>query len=153
MHGHRGSRPPVRLYRCSGRRHGHGCEQPITKAEPLENQLADWLRAFQPTQTYAQSCSTGSPSRHTRKAMDSTAKPHSPTNSVACKNCLSLAISPRHSTSCAAYFQAICENPQTPTGNDRCQERERRDFSPDFQPPSEGDDIEVWSEPPWVARP
>jgi site-specific DNA recombinase len=48
MHGNRGSRPPVRRYLCSGRRHGHGCEQPITKAEPLENQLADWLRAFQP---------------------------------------------------------------------------------------------------------
>jgi hypothetical protein len=38
----------VRRYLCSGRRLGHGCEQPITKAEPLENQLADWLRAFQP---------------------------------------------------------------------------------------------------------
>ena len=38
----------VRRYLCSGRRHGHGCEQPITKAEPLESQLADWLRAFQP---------------------------------------------------------------------------------------------------------
>jgi hypothetical protein len=48
MHGNRGSRPPVRRYLCSGRRHGHGCEQPITKAEPLENQLAGWLRAFQP---------------------------------------------------------------------------------------------------------
>jgi site-specific DNA recombinase len=48
MHGNRGSRPPVRRYLCSGRRHGHGCEQPITKAEPLESQLADWLRAFQP---------------------------------------------------------------------------------------------------------
>jgi site-specific DNA recombinase len=48
MHGNRGSRPAVRRYLCSGRRHGHGCEQPITKAEPLENQLADWLRAFQP---------------------------------------------------------------------------------------------------------
>ncbi len=32
MHGNRGSRPPVRRYLCSGRRHGHGCEQPITKA-------------------------------------------------------------------------------------------------------------------------
>jgi site-specific DNA recombinase len=48
MHGTRGSRPPVRRYLCSTRRHGEGCAQPITKAEPLENQLADWLRGFQP---------------------------------------------------------------------------------------------------------
>ena len=43
-------RPPSKT-RIGGTRHpchGHGCEQPITKAEPLENQLADWLRAFQP---------------------------------------------------------------------------------------------------------
>ena len=48
MHGNRGSRPPVRRYLCSGRRHSHGCEQPITKAEPLENQPAGWLRALRP---------------------------------------------------------------------------------------------------------
>ncbi len=48
MHGTRGSRPPVRRYICSSKRHGTACGQSITKAEPLENQLADWLRAFQP---------------------------------------------------------------------------------------------------------
>jgi site-specific DNA recombinase len=48
MHGTRGSRPPVRRYQCSSARHGNACGQRITKAEPLENQLADWLRAFQP---------------------------------------------------------------------------------------------------------
>ncbi len=48
MHGTRGSRPPVRRYQCSSGRHGNACGQRITKAEPLENQLAEWLRAFQP---------------------------------------------------------------------------------------------------------
>ncbi|HEY5193844.1 MAG TPA: recombinase family protein [Solirubrobacteraceae bacterium] len=48
MQGTRGSRPPVRRYMCSSRRHGAGCTEPITKAEPLENQLVEWLRAFQP---------------------------------------------------------------------------------------------------------
>ncbi|HWY17145.1 MAG TPA: hypothetical protein VNY27_00380, partial [Solirubrobacteraceae bacterium] len=46
MHGNRGSRPPVRRYLCSGRRHGHGCEQPITKAEPLENQPVECQATF-----------------------------------------------------------------------------------------------------------
>lgn len=48
MHGTRGSRPPIRRYQCSSRRYGNPCGQRITKAEPLENQVADWLRAFQP---------------------------------------------------------------------------------------------------------
>jgi site-specific DNA recombinase len=48
MHGSRGSRPPVRRYLCSTRRHGEDCDQPIVKAEPLEEQLVDWLRGFQP---------------------------------------------------------------------------------------------------------
>jgi site-specific DNA recombinase len=48
MHGTRGSRPPVRRYLCATRRHGEGCTQKITKAEPLESQLVDWLRGFQP---------------------------------------------------------------------------------------------------------
>lgn len=47
MHGTRGSRPPVRRYICSTRRHGDPCGEPIVKAEPLEAQLVDWLRAFQ----------------------------------------------------------------------------------------------------------
>ncbi len=46
MHGTRGSRPPVRRYLCSTRRHGDGCDQPITRAEPLEEQLD--LRAATP---------------------------------------------------------------------------------------------------------
>jgi DNA invertase Pin-like site-specific DNA recombinase len=48
MHGTRGSLPPVRRYLCATRRHGEGCDQTITKAEPLESQLVDWLRGFQP---------------------------------------------------------------------------------------------------------
>jgi site-specific DNA recombinase len=49
MHGTRGSRPPVRRYQCSSRRHGGDCSQPIVKAEPLEAQLIDWLHDFQPS--------------------------------------------------------------------------------------------------------
>jgi site-specific DNA recombinase len=48
MHGVRGSAPSVRRYLCSNRRHGQGCKRPSVKAEPLENQLAEWLRDFQP---------------------------------------------------------------------------------------------------------
>ena len=48
MHGTRGSRPPLRRYVCSTRRHGDPCGEPIVKAEPLEAQLVDWLHAFQP---------------------------------------------------------------------------------------------------------
>ncbi len=46
MHGTRGSRPPVRRYLCSTRRHGDGCDQPITRAEPLEEQLVEWISGF-----------------------------------------------------------------------------------------------------------
>ena len=48
MHGTYGSRPPVRRYMCSTRRHGDPCGEPIVKALPLEEQLVDWLRGFQP---------------------------------------------------------------------------------------------------------
>jgi DNA invertase Pin-like site-specific DNA recombinase len=48
MHGSRGSRAGVRRYLCSTRRYSKGCGQPITQAEPLEAQLVDWLRDFQP---------------------------------------------------------------------------------------------------------
>ena len=48
MHGTRGSRPPVRRYLCSTRRHGNDCDQPITQAEPLEEQLVDWISDFRP---------------------------------------------------------------------------------------------------------
>jgi DNA invertase Pin-like site-specific DNA recombinase len=49
MHGTRGSRAGIRRYQCSTRRHHrHDCEQTIVAAEPLEDQLIDWLQAFQP---------------------------------------------------------------------------------------------------------
>ena len=48
MHGMRGSRRGIRRYYCSSRRYGHGCEQPMTQAEPLEEQLVDWLSKFEP---------------------------------------------------------------------------------------------------------
>ena len=48
MHGTSGSRPPVRRYLCSTRRHGDGCDQPITRAEPLEEQLVEWISDFRP---------------------------------------------------------------------------------------------------------
>ena len=48
MHGQKGSTPQVRRYMCSTRRYGGECEQPITKAEPLEAQIVEWLRGFQP---------------------------------------------------------------------------------------------------------
>ena len=48
MHGTRGSRAGVRRYICSTRRYSHDCDQPIVKAEPLEAQLVEWMRDFQP---------------------------------------------------------------------------------------------------------
>ena len=48
MHGTRGSRAGIRRYQCSTRRHHGSCEQTILAAEPLEDQLVDWLRGFQP---------------------------------------------------------------------------------------------------------
>lgn len=48
MHGTRGSRAGIRRYQCSTRRYHGDCEQKIVAAEPLEEQLIDWLHAFQP---------------------------------------------------------------------------------------------------------
>ena len=48
MHGTRGSRAGVRRYQCSTRRHHGTCEQTMLAAEPLEEQLVEWLRDFQP---------------------------------------------------------------------------------------------------------
>ncbi len=48
MHGTRGSRGGIRRYQCSTRRHHGDCRQAIVKAEPLEEQLINWLHAFQP---------------------------------------------------------------------------------------------------------
>ena len=45
---HRGSKTAVRRYMCSTRRYGHSCGERIVKAEALEDQLMDWIRAFQP---------------------------------------------------------------------------------------------------------
>lgn len=48
MHGTRGSKTAVRRYMRSTRRYGHPCGERIVKAEALEGQLIDWIRAFQP---------------------------------------------------------------------------------------------------------
>ena len=48
MHGTRGSRAGIRRYQCSTRRHHGDCEQKMVRAEPLEEQLIEWLHAFQP---------------------------------------------------------------------------------------------------------
>jgi hypothetical protein len=48
MHGTRGSKTTVRRYMCSTRRYGHSCGERIVKAEALEGQLVDWIRAFHP---------------------------------------------------------------------------------------------------------
>ncbi len=48
MHGTRGSRANVRRYQCSTRRYHGSCEQTIVAAQPLEDQLVDWLRGFRP---------------------------------------------------------------------------------------------------------
>jgi hypothetical protein len=48
MHGTRGSRAGIRRYKCSTPRYHGACEQMMLSAEPLEGQLVDWLRDFQP---------------------------------------------------------------------------------------------------------
>jgi hypothetical protein len=48
MHGTRGSATGIRRYVCSTGRYGHACGEPIVKAEPLEAQLVDWIRTFEP---------------------------------------------------------------------------------------------------------
>jgi site-specific DNA recombinase len=48
MHGNKGSSPQIRRYLCSTRRYGGDCKQPIARAEPLEEQIVEWLRDFQP---------------------------------------------------------------------------------------------------------
>jgi hypothetical protein len=48
MQGTSGSRAQHRRYRCGTRRRGGDCTQTIVPAEPLEAQLVEWLRDFQP---------------------------------------------------------------------------------------------------------
>jgi DNA invertase Pin-like site-specific DNA recombinase len=48
MQGTRGSRAQHRRYQCGTRRRGGDCTQTIVPAEPLEDQLVEWLRGFQP---------------------------------------------------------------------------------------------------------
>jgi hypothetical protein len=48
MHGCRTGREGMRRYQCSTRRHHSDCEQTMTPAQPLEEQLIDWLHDFQP---------------------------------------------------------------------------------------------------------
>jgi hypothetical protein len=47
MHGCRTGREAMRRYQCSTRRHHGDCEQKMTPAQPLEEQLIDWLHDFQ----------------------------------------------------------------------------------------------------------
>ena len=48
MHGCRTGWEGMRRYQCSTRRHHGDCEQKMTPAQPLEEQLIDWLHDFQP---------------------------------------------------------------------------------------------------------
>jgi DNA invertase Pin-like site-specific DNA recombinase len=48
MHGCRTGWEGMRRYQCSTRRHHGDCEQMMTPAQPLEEQLIDWLHDFQP---------------------------------------------------------------------------------------------------------
>jgi DNA invertase Pin-like site-specific DNA recombinase len=48
MHSCRTGREGMRRYQCSTRRHHGDCEPTMTPAQPLEEQLIDWLHDFQP---------------------------------------------------------------------------------------------------------
>jgi site-specific DNA recombinase len=50
LHGTKGGRSNKRRYYCSGRKQGTGCEQPIADADALEEQLGNYVRAFNPSQ-------------------------------------------------------------------------------------------------------
>jgi site-specific DNA recombinase len=49
LHGTTGGRSNVRRYYCSGRKQGTGCDQPIANADALEEQLAAYVRDFNPS--------------------------------------------------------------------------------------------------------
>ena len=48
MHGNAGGRKNERRYYCAKRKQEGSCDQPIVKAAPLEEALADYVRAFAP---------------------------------------------------------------------------------------------------------
>ena len=49
LHGTKGGRSNARRYYCSGRKQGTGCDQPIADADALEEQLANFVREFNPS--------------------------------------------------------------------------------------------------------
>jgi site-specific DNA recombinase len=53
MHGTRGSRPPVRRYLCSTRRHGDGCDQPSHARSRSRNNSSIGSPTLSPTRSYA----------------------------------------------------------------------------------------------------
>jgi site-specific DNA recombinase len=50
MHGTTGGRKREARYYCSTRRKKHGCDQPLTAAGPIEEQIARFLAEFQPSE-------------------------------------------------------------------------------------------------------
>jgi DNA invertase Pin-like site-specific DNA recombinase len=50
MHGTTGGRHREARYYCSTRRKKHGCDQPLTAAGPIEEQIARFLAEFQPSE-------------------------------------------------------------------------------------------------------
>jgi Recombinase zinc beta ribbon domain len=48
MHGCRSGNNAMRRYQCSTRRRHGDCEQTMIPAQPLEEQIVEWLHAFQP---------------------------------------------------------------------------------------------------------
>jgi site-specific DNA recombinase len=49
MHGTLGGRKGIRRYYCSGRKQGTGCDQQVAKADALEEQVAEYVRHFNPS--------------------------------------------------------------------------------------------------------
>jgi hypothetical protein len=50
MHGTTGGRKREARYYCSTRKKKHGCDQPLTAAQPIEEQIAKFLAEFRPSQ-------------------------------------------------------------------------------------------------------
>jgi site-specific DNA recombinase len=49
LHGTKGGRNNKRRYYCSGRKQGTGCDQPVADSNAVEEQLADYVRYFNPS--------------------------------------------------------------------------------------------------------